>query len=656
MSYDLAPLKSYVRFYLAILSQLERVWQSLCAIETAVREELGPFAADLAPVGLPALATLTDPPRTLPAELAALWRPEDPDELDGLCDIYEVVGRFSFQGERDANLAAATALVATARGAIVENDEALRGLEPLGARARATSEALAAAEKARAAADRSDRAARLEPMIEAVLLRAKQTQDALHAVPIPTLADAATAGEEYRRLRARLQQVYQTCLPFLKNAIAAVWAFVDAPVPQDFPEDLPLVPELPPELVALPEAGSEDLDKAEKTLASLALEAQGLEQTKAAIASELGKLEAQAAAILARRDEHRADIELARALLDWARATEVQATLQRKANELERELAPRVALASKATTEVADLKTELEADTKEAEEKAVAIAALEAELAELQKKEPLLFGKDEWRGKVAAAQSNLEAERLAHTALGQSVAQRRMELTAAEVRVGTAQAEQAITERSLADVRTRRVEVDRELRALAEKLGSKRPARPVPPSEVEEIAVALEHKELGVAAELERVRAEQQRKKEDALRTIARGRQIEVERQHAQARVDGVRVARAEGIDAAHRRLAADRRAAVEEHVREVLGALSKSLVQVGPVFVDPARERLRVATEPDFGAAERVAAAAAAVAPVVERLLAERGPEIVAVGELLGRIQREFCDAAPAACRAAWG
>ncbi len=66
MAYDIAPLKSYVRFYLAIVSQLERVWQSLVSIETAMRDELGPFAPDLEGVPLTAIATLTDPPRELP--------------------------------------------------------------------------------------------------------------------------------------------------------------------------------------------------------------------------------------------------------------------------------------------------------------------------------------------------------------------------------------------------------------------------------------------------------------------------------------------------------------------------------------------------------------------------------------------------------------
>jgi len=47
-SFEPGPLSSYVHFYLAIRSQLERVWQSIVAIEASLREELGPFATSAA--------------------------------------------------------------------------------------------------------------------------------------------------------------------------------------------------------------------------------------------------------------------------------------------------------------------------------------------------------------------------------------------------------------------------------------------------------------------------------------------------------------------------------------------------------------------------------------------------------------------------------
>lgn len=656
MSYDLAPLKSYVRFYLAIVSQLERVWQSLVSIETAIRDELGPYAADLAPVPLTAIATLTDPPRPLPPEVAALWRPEDEAELDALCDVYEVVGRFAFQGDADTNLARVTDLVDQGRAAARENDDALQALSPLFTLAKETAQRLRSEEAARAAKDRAERSDKLEPMIETVLLRAKQTLDALHAVPLPPLEDAASASEDYKKLRAKMQQVYQTCLPFMKNAIDKVWAFVGAPVPQAFPEELPLVPELPPELLTVGVTGSEELERAEKTLAALAEEAEGLKRTKEEIAGRLVKLESDVSAAVARRDDNGTDIEFATTLLDWVRTTEQVAGYRARADELERELSQRVARTSQFTEAAGRLTAELDTEAKGIAEAATALETLTKEVTLLREDAPFVFGKDDWRKKVAAADTKVEEDRNTLTQRTQVHAQRRVELSAAEVHVQTAQAEQAIVERSLADVRGRAMEAEKAVRALSEKLGTKRPSRLVPASEVEEILGVLETKQQKIDADLDRLRGEQKRFKEDGIRTLTRERQIDVERQQFHTRIESSKVARAEGLDAAYKSLAVERKTAVEEHVREVLEALSKSLVQVGTVFVDPARELMRKATEPDYDAAERVAKAAEAVAPVVARLLAERSPELASVEELLNRIRKEFCEAAASACRAAWG
>jgi hypothetical protein len=656
MSYDLTPLKSYVRFYLAIRSQLERVWQSLCAIEAALRDELGPFAADLGPVGLPALATLVDAPRLAPADLAALWLPEDDADLAGLVDVYEVVGRFSFQGERDENLARIARLVAEGQHAARENGEALRGLQALDRSAQETAEGLRAAEAERAAAVRVARAAELEVLAEKVLELARRTDEAVQAVPLPAFEVAAEAPEDYRRLRAKLQQVYWTCLRYLKDAIAQVWDRIGAEVPQSFPEELPLVAELPPELLTVSAVGSEELERAERTLEALAEESERLGRTKQDIGARLSKLEGEATAAGTKRADAAADLESARKLYDWARLGEQLAAFKARADELEADLSLRVAQSGQHFADLAAIRARLEDEAKTIAEREAALAAQSSETEELRKKEPLLFGKDDWRARVADADAKLEAERAAVAELVQAHAQHKVALSAVEVRVETARTEQAIVERSLADVRTRRLETDKLFAALANELGSKRPTRLVPAAEVEEIVHALEQRQLELDAALERVRGEQKRLRDDALAVLAREKQIESERQHTQARVEGARVARAEGLEAAQSRLAIERRNAVEEHVNEVRAALAKSLAQVGTVFIEPARTRLRELTEPNFSQAERVEKAREAARPVVERLLAERVPEIVEVEKLLGRVQQEFCEAAPAACRAAWG
>jgi len=119
--------------------------------------------------------------------------------------------------------------------------------------------------------------------------------------------------------------------------------------------------------------------------------------------------------------------------------------------------------------------------------------------------------------------------------------------------------------------------------------------------------------------------------------------------------VQSAQVAATQGREEALRQLAAQRRAAVERHVGEVLGTLEKSLGLVGPVFIEPAREAMLKSSEPrDVAAA--VLEAASVVAPVVEKLAREIDPQLLAQDAALGQIQREFCDVAVEACRVAWG
>jgi hypothetical protein len=110
------------------------------------------------------------------------------------------------------------------------------------------------------------------------------------------------------------------------------------------------------------------------------------------------------------------------------------------------------------------------------------------------------------------------------------------------------------------------------------------------------------------------------------------------------------------GREAALRQLAQQRRSTVEQHVGEVLGALEKSLASVGTVFIDPAREAMMKSTEPSHVVSDSVRDHAERVGPIVEKLARELEPELAIQDAALGQIQKEFCDRAPDACRAAWG
>jgi hypothetical protein len=89
--------------------------------------------------------------------------------------------------------------------------------------------------------------------------------------------------------------------------------------------------------------------------------------------------------------------------------------------------------------------------------------------------------------------------------------------------------------------------------------------------------------------------------------------------------------------------------------VGEVLSGLEKSLATVETVFIDPAREALLRSTEPRAELTAAVLEHADKAAPVVEAIARELDPTLSAQDASLGQIQREFCDMALAACRAAW-
>src|SRR5262245_16802072 len=187
-------------------------------------------------------------------------------------------------------------------------------------------------------------------------------------------------------------------------------------------------------------------------------------------------------------------------------------------------------------------------------------------------------------------------------------------------------------------------------------LGASRPARPVALAEAQEGLGMLQQARVDLAQHVAKLKDQMQKNKDEGLRVIARLKQIGLERQHVQAMVQSAQVAATQGREEALRQLAAQRRAAVERHVSEVLGSLEKSLGQVSLVFVEPAREAMLKSLEPSEEVPKAVLESAGAIAKVVDKLKSELDPELLAQDAALGQIQREFCDVALSACRTAWG
>ncbi|MCC6553639.1 MAG: hypothetical protein IT372_11550 [Polyangiaceae bacterium] len=656
MVYDLAALSSYVRFYLAVTQQIAAAWQKLVATHAAAQAALSPFAEPLAPVGSAALAAAVLPAAEPPAALAELWAPSDPEGLGGLTDVYEMVGRFSFQGEGNANLSRVQALVSAARNEIVVQRTRLADLARLAELAAAAADRLAATEASLAEAAQRERLAAFGPLADVVGARARQTSEAVRAVALPDLSNAETAAEDYRRYVGKVDQVYQTCLPFLRKAIAAMYESLGAEVPSSWPDKLPLVAEMPAELVSVPPADAPELKQAEASLLSLAEEERALARAREEIATALARLEGETAAALTRDNEVELEIRIAAAGLDHAIAEEQVAATQAAIEELDRQKVERVRIAGEVWQRQRRTEASIKALEEELGARAAEIAEAQEELGAAQKSEPVLFGKDEWRARVAALEARVAELRGAHAQRHSALNQLRIDLSAVSVQVQTEGAQTALVERTLADAKARLGAQQAALAELGARLGASRPPRGTSPADAQRALEARKEARAEVAARLERLKGETRRQKEENVRVLSRLKQIEVERQHAHARVQSAQVAATQGREAALQRLAAERRAAVEQHVGEVLGSLDRSLAGVEASFIAPARAALLAGKDAGPATSAVVREHAAKVAPVIEALARELDPELLAQEAALSQIQREFCDVAVAACRAAWG
>jgi hypothetical protein len=655
MPYDPTRLGSYVRFYLTVVKQLVAAWENLERSHGVTKEALSPFAEPLAVVGSPPLAAALGEPPVKRQAFAELFRPEDEEALTGLTDMYEVAGRFSFQGDDNQNLARVQALVSGARNEIVSQRLRLGDLAKLPEVARAVAARLTAEETARAAAARTEKAAAFEPLARQVQDRAEQTTKAVRGVPMPDLASADSAADDYKRYIARLDQVYQTCLPFLRKAIGALYGFVGAEPTASWPDTLPLIHDLPGELCSVPPADSNELSQARAALSGIADEEIQLGRARDEIATSIARYEGELGAAAVHDKEIDVDTATANQIADYVAATEAAQTMRAAVAGLEMAKAERL----RAAGEVWQRHQSIEAGIKLLEEELRArsdeMAQADAALAAEKKAEPVLFGKDDWRGRVAGIEGQLESLRAAYQQRQGVLNGLRIDMSSVSVQVQTEQQQALLVDRQLGDNRATLEAIQKTVRDLAAALGAQRPARPVTLAEAREALGALQQARMENAQRMDRLKAEVRRQKEETVRVLTRLKQIGVERQQLGAMVQSAEMVVSRGREEALLHLAAQRRAAVERHVSEVLGTLEKSLTMVGPVFVDPARKVMMDATEPRPEASAAVTEAADKVAPVVEKLGRELDAELLAQDAALGQIQREFCDVAVSACRAAW-
>jgi hypothetical protein len=656
MVYELAPLHSYVRFYMTVVEQLRKAWEALGRTHQVARAALEPFGEPLSPAASPALVAALAPCPKPPAELDLLWRPEDPDGLGGLTDVYEVVGRFAFQGDDNANLGRVQAVVSGARNEIHAQRARLADLAKLSAAARATAERLAAEETRKASVRRAEKLGAFGPLAQTLAVRAKQSVDAVRGVPLPDLSNVDTAAAEYQKYATKVDQVYQTCLPFLRKALGDLYAFSGCETPQSWPDSLPLIRELPPEYVSVPPADSPELARSRTNVEALQEEETLLLRARDDVAVTSARLEGEIAAELQREAEARLEIDTAGVLLNHATVMEQVESGRHAMVSLETQKSQRTQAAGEVRQRLEQTQAAIAALDKELADRTQQIGQAGQRLAVERDNEPALFGKDDWRARVAVAEQEVETQRTTFAQRQGVLNQLKIDLSSLSVQVQTEQAQTDLIDRWVAELGAKERALLDGAREIEGRLGHARPPRPLSNAEAEQVLAAHQTRRAEILERIERLKAELRRQKEENARVIARLKQIELERQKAAAMAQSAALAATQGREAALKQLAIKRRGAVEQHVTEVLGTLERSLIAVEAVFVEPAKDAMLKDETPVLAVPQAVRAAADKVAPVVEQLARELEPELLAQDAMLGQVQREFCDVAANACVAAWG
>ena len=652
---DVSTFGSYVRFYLTVVDQLGTAWASVERTHEVARAALAPFGDVFAVLGSPPLTAALAPPIPPPALFDELWLPEDRAELSGRTDLYEVVGRFAFQGDDNENIARVQALVAAARNEIFEQKGRLSSLGDLAAQARTHAERARIEETRKATQRREGKLAALVPLAETLLTRSRQTIDAIQTVPLPSLMDVGTAGDEYKRYIGKLDQVYATCLPFVTKSVASVYEFVECEIPATFPDKLPLVHELPHDLISVPPEGSPELSSARETGRALDDEEQALARARDEVSISVTRAEQEIAATSGKLNDLNQTLAVARGIVDYAGAHAELAASDRGLASLEQQKSERLATIGDLWRRHEQTKQAIAAMEQELVVRTREIGDLEERVSKERESEPVLFGKDDWRLRVSGVEQEISTQREAYSTRYGLINQMKVDLSSLSVQHQTEQAQAELVERWLLDQKQKRVAAGKAVVEIEQRLGASRPARPPAPADAEAYFDAEQARHVELADRIDRLRLSIRQQREDEARAQVRLKQIQQEKQRTEAMQQNAAVLATQGRDAALRALAIRRREAVEEHVTEIIGSLVKSLDQVEDVFVKPAEQAILQREQPDLAPMTTLLAEADKVAIVVETLRRDLQPDLLTQDAMLGQIQREFCDAAPTALPKAW-
>ena len=644
-----SPREAAVRAYLSALAEFESAVQVLGRGELTLRDGLAPFADLTAHLDPAAVAPATHP------TAAGLWRPRDPDALLGITDIYEVSGRFAFQGDDDANLRALADRVSAARVDLTQQLSRLEGLAAAPARICAAADAMERAELESSRAEEAELLRQFEP--EATQLRdlCKRLLEAVRATRRPDLARLDSADALYLEYVARVGGLYGKALPVLREAIAALSKVARCEVPPSWPDALPFAAHLSEDLITSPVPETPAVLQLRQALESLGPQEGALRRAQDELGVQVRRIEGEVAAMEKRDEDLLREVEVARQVLRWSTrfdavdvAQAALAAIQAEGQARTQELA---ALQSKGQQTLAEIAT-----TKiDGTEWAQAIQAKEAVVAKHRGEEPALFGKDEWRRRLAELEGEANDLRNELHQRQQRIVDANAEVVRLRAREATEQATIAALSQQLEEGRRREAQALKELHEVEKGLGANQPPRRLPTAYAEELLAAAATSRNELRARLERMTAELRRVGEDADRATVQLKQLATERARMESGLAVALRLSSAAQEEALRALAVRRQAAFESHAAQVLAGLEESLAQVDRNFIEPARRAMLVRAGMLSDAPQTLRARGGALENALPALRARWATAVELVVASLERVEGGFLQTIGTRARAAW-
>lgn len=650
------PLHAYVRFYLSVLSQLDEVHAALARTRKDVLDTIHPYA-DVLTAANDEGAWYGAKSEQITAKLQtiALWRPLDAATLSGLTDVYEVIGRFTFQGEDDQNLRAFAAIVKETQADVEAQRAWLAALSKVPSGATRLAEGLSQQELAEQERDRKKRLEPFEPVAVALREQCVKVFEAVKGVALPDVAALESANANYQEYVRRVQSLYTKALPYLRRSLQDLCTVAQVDTPASWPDLLPFAETLPADLLTAPPdetpavtALRAQLEQAEQQIQAIvrAVEEGGLAQRK----REQDKL-----AAMAREEELKSEVEIAKNIVRWATKSEELDQLAQALDGHAQQRNGRATLVAQLGLQQQQLDAQvvqLRADVTAKEQEA---SAAQLKLQETKDNPPALFGKDEWRRKVEELDEDVRERREALAQRRRVLAEAEAQFTAVSTRLAGEKTQVALLDRAVADAQSKTDATRAELVEIERALGAQRPARRLSIQQADEYLAGVWNARNEIRARIETLSNQHRSGQIELERVAAQGRQWTAERERLRGALEQARKASNVAQQEALRQLSARRQQGVAQYIERTLAPLEESLSQVDRIFVDPARQVLvqrAGGAAPKAGTmranAEGLALALAQLAPRVEPVLAEQAG-------VLDRIQKDFVEKASDAVKSAW-